>query len=58
MKKTLYLTFIALVITQNLDAQCWKNINTTSTDWRITNPFNTFNWTAEKYDSFTLPSML
>jgi hypothetical protein len=52
MKKSIYLLIFALYISQSLDAQCWNNINTTSTDWRINNPINTFNWTAETYDSF------
>jgi len=52
MKKTFYFLIIALFISQNLDAQCWNDINTTSTDWRISTPINRFNWTAETYDSF------
>ncbi|MFY0674909.1 MAG: T9SS type A sorting domain-containing protein [Bacteroidia bacterium] len=33
-----------------INAQCWENINTTTTDWRETSSNNTWDWTQELFD--------
>lgn len=42
-----YIVVISLVLMYCItaDAQCWDDINTETTDWRVSSSGNTFNWT-------------